>query len=177
MVLVGLKQVFRYPKYILLALTSGSLMFILATWLPNLGLVGQIVVSKSASIVDKVRVLGSLIGSISTNFTTLSALTTVAIAVLFGVNLAIVVYYYRVRRQLVSGPTGAVAGIGGVVSAIFGVGCAACGTFVLGPLISFVGATGLVALLPFGGTEFGVLAAGMLSLSLILAARKIGKPS
>ncbi len=46
----------------------------------------------------------------------------------------------------------------------------------LSPALSFVGASGLIALLPFGGEEFGALGVGMLGFSLVLTARKIGEP-
>ncbi len=178
MVAQGLKQVFAEGKYILLAATTGLAVFILATWLPNLGLAWQISVSSSVSLADKVQVLAALIGSIVTYFTVFSALYTVAIAVLFGANVAMMAYYFRVRRQLVrqAGQAGAAASLGGLASGLFGVGCAACGTFVLSPVLSFVGASGLIALLPFGGEEFGALGVAMLCFSLVLIARKIGEP-
>ncbi len=178
MVALGLRQVFADWRYILLAAATGLAVFILATWLPNLGLVWQIAASASVPLADKVRVLTALIGSIGTNFTVFSALSTVAIAVLFGANVAAITYFLRFRRQLVrqAGQAGAAASLGGLASGFFGVGCAACGTFVVGPVLSFVGASGLIALLPFGGEEFGVLGVGMLGFSLVLTARKIGEP-
>ncbi len=178
MVTAGLKQVFARGSYILLAATTGLAVFILATWLPNLGLVWQIAASASIPFSDKVNVLTALIGSIGTNFTVFSALSTVAIAALFGANVATIAYFYRLRRQLVSkaGQTGAAASLGGLASGLFGVGCAACGTFVLSPVLSFVGASGFIALLPFGGEEFGVLGVALLGYSLVLTARKIGEP-
>ncbi len=178
MVAVGLRQVFAKGSYILLAAATGLAVFILATWLPNLGLVWQISASASVPLADKVQVLTALIGSIGTNFTFFSALSTVAIAVLFGANVAMIAYYFRVRRQIVrqAGQVGTAASLGGLASGFFGVGCAACGTFVLSPALSFIGATGLIALLPFGGEEFGALGVGMLGFSLVLTARKIGEP-
>ncbi len=178
MVATGLRQVFARGSYILLAAATGLAVFILATWLPNLGLVWQIAASASVSLADKVKVLAALIGSIGTNFTLFSALSTVAIAALFGANVAMMAYYIRLRRQLVrqAGQAGAVASLGGLASGLFGVGCAACGTFVLSPVLSFVGASGLIALLPFGGEEFGALGVAMLGFSLVLTARKIGAP-
>ncbi len=178
MVAVGLRQVFTKGSYILLAAATGLAVFILATWLPNLGLVWQIVASASVSLADKVQVMTALIGSIGTNFTVFSALSIVAIAVLFGANVAMIAYYFRVQRQIVrqAGPVGAATSLGGLASGFFGIGCAACGTFVLSPALSFIGATGLIALLPFGGEEFGALGVGMLGFSLILTARKIGEP-
>jgi hypothetical protein len=178
MVAVGLKQVFAKGSYILLAAAMGLAVFILATWLPNLGLIWQIAASASIPLADKVQVLTALVGSIGTNFTVFSALSTVAIAVLFGANVAMIAYYFRVRRQIVrqAGQMGAATSLGGLVSGFFGIGCAACGTFVLGPALSFIGATGLIALLPFGGEEFGALGVAMLGFSLVLTARKIGEP-
>ncbi len=178
MVAAGLRQVFAKGRYVLLAAATGLAVFILATWLPNLGLVWQIAASATVPLADKVKVLAALVGSIGTNFTVFSALSTVAIAVLFGANAATIAYFYRFRRQFVrqAGQAGAAASLGGLASGFFGVGCAACGTFVLGPALSFVGASGLIALLPFGGEEFGALGVGMLGFSLVLTARKIGEP-
>jgi len=175
MVAQALKQVFANGKYILVAVTAALGVFILATWLPNLGLVWQIIVSSSVSLSDKAQVLVALIGSIGTNFTVFSALSTVAISVLFGTNLALIIFFLGARRQFI-GQGGSAAGLGGLVSGIFGIGCAACGTFVLGPVLSFAGASALIAFLPFGGQEFSVLGMGMLGFSLFLIAKKIGDP-
>src|SRR6266446_5923937 len=101
MVGVGLREVFVQGRYILLAATTGLAVFIFAMWLPNLGLVWQIASSGSVSLADKVRILTALIGSIGTNFTLISGLSTTAIAVLFGANVALLAYYIRSRRQLV----------------------------------------------------------------------------
>ncbi len=178
MVALGLRQVFARGRYILLAAATGLAVFVLATWLPNLGLVWQIAASASVPFADKVKVLTALIGSIGTNFTLFSALSTVAIAALFGANVAVMAYYFRARRQFLgqAGQAGTAASLGGLASGFFGVGCAACGTFVLSPALSFVGASGLIALLPFGGEEFGALGVAMLGYSLVLTARKIGEP-
>jgi len=177
-VALGLRQVFARGRYILLAAATGLAVFILATWLPNLGLVWQIAASASVPFADKVKVLTALIGSIGTNFTLFSALSTVAIAALFGANVAVMAYYFRARRQLLgqAGQAATAASLGGLASGFFGVGCAACGAFVLGPVLAFVGASGLIALLPFGGEEFGALGVAMLGYSLVLTARKIGEP-
>ncbi len=175
MVAQALKQVFADSKYILVAVTAALGVFILATWLPNLGLVWQIVVSSSVSLSDKAQVLVALIGSIGTNFTVFSALSTVAISVLFGTNLAMMMFVLSLRRQFF-GQGGGATSLGGLASGIFGIGCAACGTLVLGPVISFAGASAIIALLPFGGLEFSMLGMGMLGFSLFLIAKKIRDP-
>ena len=162
--------------YALIAIILGLLVFLIAAWLPNIGLMWQIVVSPAVSLPDKATILASFAGSIATNFTVFSAVYMMAIAVLFGVNAAMVIYYLKQRASTWTARTGAAAGLGGLASGFVGIGCAACGTFVLGPALSFLGATGLLALLPFEGQEFGVLGIGMLGFSVFLVAKKIAEP-
>ncbi len=178
MIAQALMRVFKERTYILIAVVVALVVFVFATWLPNLGLIWKITVSPSVPLLDKVRILVSLVGSIQTNFTVFSALYTIAIAVLFGVNAAMVTYYVKLRKRLgrQTGQASVAAGLGGLASGFFGIGCAACGTFVLGPILSFVGATGLIALLPFDGQEFGVFGVGMLVFSIFLVAKNIREP-
>jgi hypothetical protein len=159
MVFQALTRVFNEWTYALIAVLVAFVVFVLATWLPNLELVWKIIASPSVPLLDKVNVLASLVGSIRTNFSDFSAVSTIAVAVLFGVNTAMVTYYVRLRRRL-----------------SLGIGCAACGTFALGPILSFVGATGLITLLPFDGQEFGLLGIALLGFSIFLAAKKINEP-
>jgi hypothetical protein len=178
MVFQALTRVFNEWTYALIAVLVAFVVFVLATWLPNLELVWKIIASPSVPLLDKVNVLASLVGSIRTNFSDFSAVSTIAVVVLFGVNTAMVTYYVRLRRRLSRqmGQAAALAGVGGVASGFLGIGCAACGTFALGPILSFVGATGLITLLPFDGQEFGLLGIALLGFSIFLAAKKINEP-
>src|SRR3546814_3024663 len=94
-------DLFTEARYVILASAVGLAVFILATWLPNFGLVWQIAASGSVPLADKVEVLAALVGSIATNFTVFSALSTITIAALFGANVAMITYQFRLRRQLV----------------------------------------------------------------------------
>lgn len=174
----ALAQVFSNGWYVLLAAMIALVTFVLTTWLGNLGLVWQIATSEWLPLADKARILVSLIGSISTNFTIFSASSAIAIAALFGMNVAVIAYAYRERRRLVmqSGQTVTMASLGGLLSGLFGIGCAACGAFMLSPALALFGAGTLLAALPFGGEEFGVLGVGMLILSVVICAKKIGQP-
>ena len=173
----ALAQVFSNGCYVLLAAIIALVTFVLTTWLGNLGLVWQIVTSEWLPLADKARILLALIGSIGTNFTLFSASTAIAIAVLFGMNVAVMTYDFRERRMraMQSGQVVTAASLGGLLSGLFGIGCAACGTFVLSPTLAFFGIGTFAAVLPFGGEEFGALGVGMLGLSLVLCARKIGQ--
>ena len=171
-------QVFSRGWTILLAAMIALTIFVLTTWLGNLGLVWQIATSTDLPLANKVRILLALVGSITTNFTMFSAATTIAIAVLFGMNTAVMAYAYVEQRRFIlpTTRTGTVASLGGLASGLFGIGCATCGTLFLGPALGLFGLGSFTALLPFGGEEFGALGALTLSLSLILSAKKIGQP-
>ena len=174
----ALAEVFSNGWTVLLAATTALVIIVLTTWLGNLGLVWQIATSHWLPLVDKATILLALIGSIGTNFTVFAASCAVIIAVLFGMNVAMMTYVFRQRRMLAmqAQPAVSVAGLGGLVSGLFGTGCAACGTFVLSPALAFLGVGALVTMLPFGGEEFGALGVGLLSLSLIISAKRIGQP-
>lgn len=175
MIIAALKQVFSNVRYLALAGIVGFAVFAFSAWLPNLGLIAKVVSSSAASLSDKITFLVNLLGSIQTNFTFFSASYTIAIAALFGINVAMVAYYFGQRKQLVR-QTGVATSFGGLVSGIFGIGCAACGTLVLGPLLSLVGAGGLIAILPFGGQEFGIAGVSLLGFSIFLTSKKIRDP-
>ncbi len=173
-----LKTVFSKFKYLLIAFVVSVSVFSFAVWLPNFSLLSRVLHPDSAgSMIEKADFVLSLYGSIETNFSAVSASYTVAIAILFGVNVALLAYYItRARGGARSvGSTGA-AGLGGLVSGIFGIGCAACGTFIFTSVFALFGATGLLAFLPFGGEEFGFLGVGLLIYSIYLLTKKINDP-
>ena len=178
MIVRALPAVLKEWPYAIMAVVVAFFTFLLATWLPNLGLIWQIVISSSVPLFDKAKVLAGLASSITTNFTVVSAFSTTAIAVLFGTNAAMVTYYVRRRARLriQIGQASATTSLGGLASGFIGIGCTACGSFVLGPVLTFVGATGFIALLPFQGQEFGLLGVIMLIFSIVFLARKICQP-
>lgn len=172
-----LGQVFTEGSYMLLAAVVGLSLLIFVTWLPNLGLVWQVLTLGSVPLLSKIEILAALVGSLNTNFSPFSIVITIAMAMLFGANVALIIYYFRHRQRLVKQASGGMAAtsLGGLASGFLGVGCAACGSFILSPALTFFGVGTLVASLPLGGEEFGLLGLAMLALSLILGARKINQ--
>ncbi|HBE90314.1 MAG TPA: hypothetical protein DDW41_03845 [Candidatus Andersenbacteria bacterium] len=128
------------------------------------------------SLTQKLDLPISLLGSIVTNFTLLSASYTIAIAILFGINVAMFVYFLRRRVDEVK-QAGVATGLFGITSGVIGMGCAACGSFLLTSLLSFVGASGILAFLPLNGGEFGILGVALLGTSLYMTAKKIQNPA
>ncbi len=130
MLFQALQKVFRKPLYSLLALITSAAVFAFAVWLPNLSLIVKIMGHPGITFSQKLSLPASLLGSIITNFTPLSASYTIAIAILFGMNVAMIVYFLRRRIDDVK-QAGMGTGFLGITSGVLGMGCAACGSFVL----------------------------------------------
>ncbi len=169
--------VFARPIHTLIASVVGVTVFTVAVWLPNLILIGTVLTSNTATVIEKVQILISLYGGIATNFTIVSALYTILIAILFGAYSSLLVYYIRtVQTKSNDAVPVSAFGVGGVVSGFFGVGCAACGTFILTSLLTFSGASTFLILLPFGGQEFGFLGVGLLAYAVYSLLKKMNQP-
>lgn len=175
MFLEVLQKVFSIPKYITLAIVIAVSVFSFAVWLPNWKLIFTVISSSSVSFIEAISVIFSLFLSIGTNFTIVSASYTIAIAILLGINIALLTYYISARKGTFRGK-GSVLGMGGLISGIFGIGCAACGTFILTSVLVLVGAGGIVTFLPFGGEEFGILGIALIGYAIYWTIKKIGEP-
>jgi len=171
----GLYRVFRHPTYIALSVGIAVLVFSFAVLLPNFPLLSQILPSQSIELGDKISLIFSLFESIQTNFTTVSATYTILIAILFGMNVSLFVYFIRKQKAIIKSAD-SVAGVGGLVSGIFGIGCAACGTFILTWVLGLFGIVGIISFLPLGGEEFGILGVILLIYAVVVTAKKISKP-
>src|SRR3990167_11259388 len=155
MIIHALQKVFRKPQYTLIALTTSAAVFAFAVWLPNLPLIVRIMGHPGVSFWQKLDLPISLLGSIVTNFTPLSASYTIAIAILFGANLSMILYFLR-RRVAEVKRSGITTGFFGIASGVVGMGCAACGSFLLSSILSLFGVAGVLAFLPLDGGEFGI---------------------
>ncbi len=176
MVLQALQKVFRKPAYVLIALITSAVVFAFAVWLPNLSLIVKIMGHPGITFSQKLSLPASLLGSIVTNFTLLSATYTILIAILFGMNVSMITYFLRRRIDDVR-QAGLGTGLLGITSGVLGMGCAACGSFLLTSILSLSGASWLLSYLPLDGAEFGILGVILLAVSLYLTAKKIRNPA
>lgn len=174
MVKNAVTEVFSRTSYLFLAGMVALLVFAFAVWLPNMRLLFSLVTDPSVPVAVKILLPIRLLGSIETNFTTLAASYTVAIALLTGANVALLAYYAKRQRQLSQGSL--TAGTAGILSGLLGVGCAACGSLILTSLLGTAGGLGFIATLPLEGGEFGIIGVLLLGTATYLLARQIDKP-
>lgn len=175
MVLQALQKVFQGSAYTILALCVSIAAFVLAVWFPNIRLIVSVVSSPDVPFANKLELPLSLLGSIATNFTPLSASYTIAISVLFGMYVAMAAYFLKHRVKEVGQGAMATGFLGGA-SGVVGVGCSACGSLLLMSALSLMGASGVLALLPFGGGEFGIAGVILLSMAVYVTAKQIQNP-
>jgi hypothetical protein len=176
-VIAVLHRVFSQTQYSVVAGGVVLLAISAALLLPHWQIIAQIGSSGSVGLWSKLSFLVSLYGTIGTSFTIFSGSILILSVVLFGINIALLIFYIR-RRQSTSnaGGTASLVSLGGAVSAVLGIGCAACGSVILTAVLGLLGAGGLLVLLPFHGVEFGVLGVVLLLVSCWYLIKKIDDP-
>jgi hypothetical protein len=163
------------PVYLGLAAAIALAAFAASLWGPNYKLIAAVFSAPGVTLGSKLQLLASLLGGIGTNFGVLAAFSVTVIPVLFGLDIAMIVYFLRQKRARL--PGGEIAtSVGGAASGAVAASCAACGSFLLATTLSFLGASGALALLPLKGGELGLLSIALLFLSIFLIARKIAAP-
>ena len=146
------------PRYAAVALGAAAV-----------ALVGFVLSQNLATVRDAlagrvpVSILAELFPFIGTSYGPLTGAVVVLVAILVGVDVALVAYHVREHRLSAEGGGGSLLG---VVLGTLGAGCAACGSAVIAGLLSLFGAAGLVTLLPLDGLEFALLALVALVLSI-----------
>jgi hypothetical protein len=169
------REVLGRPAYLLLASAIAVLVLAATLWLPNYRLLGAVFTTPGVALATKLQLLMSLAGGLASSLGALAAVAAVIVPVLFGVDVAMIVYFAK-QRQARQARGEIAASLGGAASGAIAAGCAACGSFLLLPILSFLGAAGALALLPLGGAELGLVSIALLLLSIYLIARKIATP-
>ena len=138
MTLSAVKHVLREPKYFVLAFVSVFIMSGLIIWSLNLDLLRYILFEAPLSFVEKLEFFSYTYESLYTTFDSVHAVGISVLSVLFGVNVAMLVYMLR-RQGFASVPKK--SGSGAFALAMIGGGCVACGTSIITPLLATLGAT------------------------------------
>jgi len=166
----SLREVFSNIWYWLITFIISGITLLFAIWLPNWSFLSYTVTTNNYTIGQKFSLLISSLGALNTNFTSLSRTLTIIVALLFGINMAILIYYIRKKIKLQRA-----AGLGGigVLSGLIGIGCASCGSVILSSIFGIGATAGFIGILPLKGQEFGLLSIGILGFSIFLIAKKI----
>jgi len=163
--LVGrtLRLVLGIPAYAVLAAGVSVVTLTVFVVSQNLALVGDTVFGGALPPGNRVAILLDLYPFLGRIYGPVVGAALLMVSGLTGANLALAAYHVREHGLSAEGSGGSAVG---VLLGTLGAGCAACGSAVLAGLLSVVGATGLLTLLPLEGLEFSLLAVVALCLSM-----------
>lgn len=165
------REVLSRPRYVAVGVVATVIVLTVFVVSQNWQIVLDIVVfGTGITLVERLRFLSDLYPFLGPAYTPVHGGLLVAVAALLGVNVSMAGYHVAelglVARE---GVAGTIAFLLGTV----GAGCAACGSAVLVGVLSLFGITGALALLPFEGLEFLLLALVAIVLSIFTLAKGI----
>ncbi len=169
-----IKLLYFKPAYFFLAASVSVIFYEFIFWFLNLGLLQYLLTSPFLTLGDKLQML---IGSYSGIFTiplSALALTLFIVSLFQGIAVAALVYTIRkersMQRSILKDFGG--TGIAGALS-VFGLGCAACGTSLVTPILTFFFATSSVAVAEEVGLYSAVLALVVSAITVYLTGLKL----
>jgi len=177
MILRTLYRIGRRPAYSGLFFGTFALALIVLALFPNAALVERVLFAEVAPM-TKLVTLFVLLGSLPAAFSAMTLLIAISFAALMALNVTVLTFYVRRRRSSQSARTAkiGVTSLGGLVSGVLGIGCAACGSIVLSAVVTTFGGVGILALLPLGGSEFALVGLGLLLFSSYSLIKHVNDP-
>lgn len=168
------KLMYFRPAYFFLAAVVSVVFYEFIFWFLNLGLLHYLLTSPFLTVGDKLEMI---IGSYSNIFhLPLSplALTLFAVSIFQGIAVAALVYSIKKERAMQRGLLKEFGGTGiaGALS-VLGLGCAACGTSLVTPILTFFFATSSVAVAEEVGLYSAVLALVVSLITVYLTGLKL----
>lgn len=122
------------------------------------------------SVFERIELMALSLKAIPLNLMTNSIVLVVVIAVLSGLNITLLVYYFKKRASALRESS---VGIIGMISGVLGLGCASCGSVLLSSFIGLSGSSLLLSALPLKGLEFMLLAIVFLVFSITSLSTKL----
>lgn len=121
-------------RYILLAVIAALLFFELIYWLFNASTLWIIMSSPNVSIIEKIQVLLSPFESIGQASGTTLLTMMIGLAILQGISIAALTYVIRRQKKIDDRLIGGSSFI--TLLAVIGLGCPACGTSLITPIVA-----------------------------------------
>ncbi len=120
----------------------------------------------------------SLITHLSSFYGSLGTAIILSLGLLLGLNIVLLIQYTLLKRYLTKDKPkiSAIHGVTGLIATILGIGCAACGSAVLYSVLSIVGASGLILVLPLHGSEIALIGLLLLGYSNWRLLGKLNNP-
>ena len=173
LILQSFKRVFKKPGYVILSVLVSGLILLISIWLSNSALLSYIFSSELFSWGAKLKILWTSLGTLNTNFNTANRILIIGLALLGGINVALLVFYIKNRAKVLK--TAGMSGLGLGVG-LLGIGCGACGSVILSSIFGLTIAVGFIGGLPLKGLEFGLVGIILILISIYVVAKRISQP-
>lgn len=164
-------QLYRFHRYAVLALLLTNSVFFGITFFPTIlflkNLLNTNSFSQSLGIIEPTLWLALFDAS------PLTTLYTVLISILTGINITLIIFYYKTRMMLPR-RNGTIA-MTGTFLLFLGFGCASCGTFIISILLASVGISATIV--PINGFLLQIAGGVLQIISIGLIIRQIQKPN
>ena len=167
-----LKLLYFRPLYLLLALVISVIFYEIVYWFLNIGLIQFLFTSSVLSLEHKINiVISSYTAIFAAPFSPLLLLTFV-VSLLQGASVAGLVFIIRRERALNKDVTKSLgsAGIAGMLS-VLGLGCTACGTSLVTPLLAVFISSSTTAL----AEQIGIYSAVFAFIAALITAYLVGR--
>lgn len=166
----AMRKTFARGEGYLAAALGAFFVVVLTVALPNLKLLRFVFDESEFSIGLKLRTAAEVLWNGRIVFTHEGGWVALPLAVVFGLNAALVTRY--MRDQVNVNHAAGVSAVG-ILIGLLGIGCVACGSIVLTSLLGL----GIVAALPFGGQEFAWIGLVVTAAATFNIAAKIAEPA
>lgn len=167
------KETLKNVRYLWLALCITITFALLEIWLASFSIILFVFHNETFAWRDRLSILWSAVVIFFDQFTLTSQIITILIAILIGLNITLLIYYFRKRLAL---ERAAGTSVIGIFLSLVGVGCTSCGSIVLSSVLGFSLSTKVLTALPLRGTEFNLFAILILLTSIFLITQKISGP-
>ena len=164
-------RVFRRWQNLCMLLMLTLVIFMITLWLPSAPLI--LFILTHASPEDALNILSSLLRGLIIEMP--FNVTAFSMVFSFLISLNVVLFTFFVRMTRVAQLRFSFNTFAGFIAGLFGLGCAACGSFLLSPGTFFIG--GILVWLPYHGLELGYLGLFLLVFSAYKTTRAINSPS
>lgn len=140
---VTILWLFRQWRYILIAAIAALAFFELIYWLFNYDLISLLFFNPVIDFGTKLKVFLSPLTSVSNANGMLATIEMWLIAIIQGVNIALLTYVIRHQRKVSAGTLGGSSFVG--LLAIIGLGCPSCGTSLITPVVAIFASSSAAA--------------------------------
>jgi len=173
--LYSLIRIVSKPAYFTVVVLVALSVILLSNLLSVYKFLKWVVVTDLLTFFSKLKIVWSwgVIGGWSINSTLASRLIIVIVALLAGINVSVLVFYFRKKFKL---QKSAGLGVIGVFTSFLGIGCTACGSVILSTIFGLGATAAVLNYLPLKGYEIGLFSIILLLVSTYNIIKKINNP-